>query len=73
MASLRMNMQHSLIQGFMIYEFEPSHNADETARNICCDERWSGSWQLYKNQIIQKSSPGLQDPKEQLMLLTAIC
>ena len=32
----QMNMQSSLIQGFMLYKFELAHNAAEATKNICC-------------------------------------
>ena len=31
-----MNVQHSLIQELMLYEFEMDHNAAEVTKNICC-------------------------------------
>ena len=32
----QMNMQRSLFQELMLYEFERGHNTAETAENICC-------------------------------------
>ena len=31
-----MNMQHSLIQELMLYEFEMGHNTAEATTNTCC-------------------------------------
>ena len=31
-----MNVQHSLIQELMVYEFEMDHNTAEATKNICC-------------------------------------
>ena len=32
----QMNMQHCLIQKFMLYKFDLDHNVTEATKNICC-------------------------------------
>ena len=54
-------MQCSLIQ-VMLYEFELSHNAIETIKNICCVKTESESWSLYSKQMVEKTSLVLQEP-----------
>ena len=34
--AVQLNVQLSLIQEFMLYEFKLGHNAAEATKNICC-------------------------------------
>ena len=48
--AVQMNVQHSLIQEFMLYKFELDHSNTETSKNI-----WRYSWSQYNNQMAQKN------------------
>ena len=62
----QMNVQHNLIQKFILHEFELTHYAMEATKNICCvkSERWKDNWLQYSNQIVQKMSLRLQEMQQ---------
>ena len=83
--TVQMNMQHSLIQEFMLYKFKLGHNSIETTKNITCVKgegavdhsivtRWFKKFHLScKNLDDQARSdrPKTQEPEAMLQALEA--
>ena len=47
-----MNMEHSIIQELILYEFKLGHNAVKTTKNIHCTKGENPNDHSYTNQIV---------------------
>ena len=60
-----MNMQHILIQGLILYNFEVGHNAVEPTKNICCTKGENAVDHCTINRWLNKFSSGCKNLNDQ--------